>query len=140
MFFSCKKFTVYRTCKDFDLELVSVKNFSDAIQSYDKNDQRNLMTRMKALEEYPFEEDRLNNLRETFSGNRKFSSEYAHVEKKRQEMASSGDRRNNNGCLVSFLKLILMVQNNTANIGILKKNLYNINYKKVTISIVFFCV
>lgn len=64
------------------------------------------MTRMKALEEYPFEEDRLNHMRETLSGARKFSSEYAHVERKRHEMASSGDRRNNNGCLVSvFLNL-----------------------------------
>uniref|UniRef100_A0AC34FML3 Uncharacterized protein n=1 Tax=Panagrolaimus sp. ES5 TaxID=591445 RepID=A0AC34FML3_9BILA len=62
------------------------------------------MTRMKALEEYPFEEDRLNNTRELLSGYRKFSSEYAHVERKRQEMASSGDRRNNNGCLGTLSK------------------------------------
>uniref|UniRef100_A0AC35F3K3 mRNA cap guanine-N7 methyltransferase n=1 Tax=Panagrolaimus sp. PS1159 TaxID=55785 RepID=A0AC35F3K3_9BILA len=106
---NCPEFLAYfplleEVCKDFDLELVSCKNFSDAIQSYDKNDQRNLMTRMKALEEYPFEEDRLNHMRETLSGARKFSSEYAHVERKRHEMASSGDRRNNNGCLGTLSK------------------------------------
>ena len=87
-------------CKEFDMELVSCKGFSDAIQSYDKPDNRQLMTRMKALEEFPVEEDRIN--RETLSGHRKYSSEYAHAEKKRHELQSSGDRRNNSGILVSI--------------------------------------
>ena len=75
------------------MELVFYRSFPEAIDYYAKADNRTLMGRMKALEEYPIEDERYNAARENFAGYRKLKEEYDHAEKKRKEIQNSGERR-----------------------------------------------
>jgi len=80
--------------KEFNLELVFYRSFPEAIDYYyAKIDNRNLMGRMRALEEYPIDDERYNAAKENFSGYRKLKEEYDHAEKKRKEIQNSGERR-----------------------------------------------
>lgn len=51
------------------------------------------MGRMKALEEYPVDEERLQAAKENLAGKDNFKEEYAHAESKRHEMSKT-DKRN----------------------------------------------
>uniref|UniRef100_A0AC34QID7 mRNA cap guanine-N7 methyltransferase n=1 Tax=Panagrolaimus sp. JU765 TaxID=591449 RepID=A0AC34QID7_9BILA len=95
---NCPEYLAYlplleEIAKEFKLELKVMCTFPEAIERYNKIDQRVLLSKMKALEEYPVEDDRLSNVRETLVGHKKFKEEYEHVEKERKKILSSGDRK-----------------------------------------------
>uniref|UniRef100_A0A7E4ZTL4 mRNA cap guanine-N(7) methyltransferase n=1 Tax=Panagrellus redivivus TaxID=6233 RepID=A0A7E4ZTL4_PANRE len=95
---NCAEFLLYfpllvEIAKEFDLELVSNKSFPQCIDHFDKQDQRQLMSRIKALEEIPIDEDKLANIKENLHGAKRYPIEYAHAEKKRRELQGQVDRR-----------------------------------------------